>query len=121
MINTEIDNPFSLTTAFMHKLVVGDTFSLNGKKYLIKSIGKTKGTNSYYKTVTINNGLNSFRVIYLGNNWFVGSMKSKDIRNKTDMYVNNLLRDVEGMIIVDFLNVKNIFHEFSDVLKISKR
>src|ERR1035437_461029 len=105
---------------FMDNLQKGYEFVLNEKKYFVKCIGKYKlvSLKKEYRTVTIKSDsgqIKFFNVFggYSGNPLSMG----RGVHSKQ----HDFLRNVEGCILVDIVNNNNIFHEPSDVYKISTK
>lgn len=115
------DCAFYLSNEFMNKLSVGDEFKLNKKCYSVKRIGKfnsdVSGKSKSYKTLTLktDNGQIKFYFIY----GIHGNPKSSSRLSDVKQY--QFLRDVEGCIVVDVLNIYNPFHELSEIYKIAKK
>lgn len=103
---------------FMDKLQKGDEFVLNKKKYFVKCIGKYKLLKNQYKTITIKSDLEQIKFFYVFG-CYSGNPLSMGRTAHTKH--NNFLRNVEGCILVDIVNNNNIFHEPSDVYKISTK
>lgn len=93
---------------FITGLQPGDSFSVFKNKITIASIAKDKSmrwdVNGTKKKLYCTNGH------YYGYN---GKAR------KSDWFHQNL-RDIEGILIVDLLNVRNPFHELSDIAKLIK-
>ncbi len=114
-------NCFLLSCFFMDNLVKGDKFKLEGKNYEVKCLGKfkteIKGIQKEFKTLTLKSEKESVKFYFFYG--IGGNPKSKS--RKSDSKQNNFMRNVEGEIIVDLLNVNNKFHQVSDVYKIANR
>lgn len=93
---------------FITGLQPGDSFSVNKNKITIASIAKDKSmrwdVNGTKKKLYYTNGH------YYGYN---GKARKPD-------WYHQSIRDIEGILIVDLLNVRNPFHELSEIAKLIK-
>ncbi len=105
----------------MDNLSIGNRFLLNKKSYIVKCVGtwksKFNSINKTYKTLTVkcedDNKLIKFFYFfgYTGNPSSVGYNSS--------MKQNQFIRDVEGLLVVDLLNINNKFHNMSEIYNIA--
>jgi len=115
---------YELTYKFMHNLKVGDSFDLLDENYSVKCFGKyntdIKGVNKSFKTLTLKTPDGQIKFYFFfgihGNPKSVGTVK---INSNIKPY--RFLRNIEGQIIVDLLNINNPLHDMSEIYKISKR
>ena len=113
---------WELTSDFMDKLKVGDTFSLNSKTFFVKCVGKWKSdyfTKQEFKTVTLKCNEDGKNIKFF---YFFGYEGNPKVKGRTaSVRQDQFVRDVEGVLIVDLLNKNNRFHENSDIYKLAIR
>jgi hypothetical protein len=110
-----------LTCKFMDNLSIGNRFTLNNKSYIVKCIGKWKSKKyneeKAYKTLTVkcegDNKLIKFFYFF----GYGGNPSSMGYNSSIKQH--QFIRDVEGLLIVDLLNINNKFHDMSEIYKIA--
>lgn len=120
-LRQSLRDTFSLTYQFMHNLRLGHTFTMNKKSCRVKSIGVWKSSkfpkHGGFKTLTIqyldNGGTIKFYFFF----GIEGNPASKQ-RNASAKQ-HQFMREVEGVILLDTLNLHNPFHELSDIYRIA--
>lgn len=118
--NTKTENSFEqLTSIFMDKLNVGSGFSLNGKSYSVKCVGKWKSEHwrNHFKTVTVKCEQTGESIKFFYFFGFNGNPRSKG--KNASIRQHQFVRDVEGTIVVDLLNRNNPLHEMSEIYRIA--
>lgn len=103
------------------KMGIGESFSIGKRRVTLTKVSKYAGKNDYIVvTGKIDIGGDSKQIFI----WRIGNtyqLHGTSGRSKKHDWVHNLLRDIEGQIICDMINLNNLFHEFSDVFKIYTR
>lgn len=106
---------------FMEKLIVGDAFQLNDKKYQVKSIGVWKSQHfgdRKFKTLTLQSCKNeNIKFFYFFG--YGGNPKTKSLNASIKQH--DIIRKIEGQLLVDFINYNNPFHKKSDIYNIANR
>lgn len=117
----EPQDSFVLTAKFMENLKVGNSFRLINKNYVVKCIGKWKSDNfpkiNHFKTLTVKCLEDNSQIKFFYFFGIEGNPKSKS--RGAGVKQHNFIRDVEGVLLVDMLNLNNPFHQMSDIYKIA--
>lgn len=90
---------------FMDNLTAGTTFNVGSKMVMVKSISKER--NMRWE---INGETKSLYCLYGG--YYGTKGKGRD-------WFDNMLKDIEGVLIIDLLNINNPLHEFSKIYHIA--
>lgn len=117
----ETQDTFALTAKFMENLKVGNSFRLINKNYVVKCIGKWKSDSfpkiNHFKTLTVKCLDDNSQIKFFYFFGIEGNPKSKS--KGASVKQHNFIRDVEGVLLVDMLNINNPFHQMSDIYKIA--
>lgn len=105
----------------MDNLSIGNRFFLNKKSYIVKCIGKWKSKKhneeKAYKTLTVKCEGDDTLIKFFYFFGYTGNPSSMGCNSS--MKQNQFIRDVEGLLVVDLLNMNNKFHEMSEIYKIA--
>lgn len=102
-----------MTQLFCANLKEGDTFELGSEKFKrVVTVAKVTADKSMRWDI---NGKKKTMWWYPNNRIFIGH-KGRGVD-----WLNGYLRDIEGLIIIDLLNVENPFHKESIFSTIAKR
>lgn len=103
------------------KMNDGEFFCINNRQIVMKSMHKYNGKLSHIE-FSAKLGISGItKTIYI---WKIGSvyqLHGIDGKGNKHDWLHNLLRDIEGKLVCDILNLNNPLHEFSDVYKIYNR
>lgn len=112
-INPEIST-FEYAFDFVNKLKKGDAFVLNEREHIVKCLGKWKSDylKKEFKTITIKNEKEQVK-LYIVYGGVIGNPNSNS--KSAHVKQNKLMRDLEGIILVDLINSKNKLHDFSEI------
>lgn len=92
---------------FFVKLKVGESFQLNGKTFILDKIIEYNGKNDYILYTLLLKSTKSRKLYFCkfgGAYMFVGSF------GKKHDWLSQMLRDIEGHLMVDSINSNNPFH-----------
>lgn len=112
-----------LTTYFIALLQKGDNFFIGDCEYEVSAIKKEQieiSPSTLYpltKKITLQSSKQRIILEYIGGIYSSG-IKSKSRRNIAANNAHSLLRDIEGIIVLDKINRNNPFHEPSKIFKI---
>lgn len=106
-----------LASIFFDKLNIGDKFTINSYTYEVVKGRKNKDLVSKFNIKRTHNDSTKSFPIYE----YYGSRFSANHKRGAECPFQKLVRDLEGLLIVDFVNLNNPLHSKSEVYNICYR
>lgn len=106
-----------LASIFFDKLNIGDKFTINSYTYEVVKGRKSKDMVSKFNIKRTYKDSTKSIPIYE----YYGSRFSANNKRHSECPFQKLVRDLEGLLIVDFVNLNNPLHSKSDVYNICHR
>lgn len=101
------------------KMNCGEYITINGKQFGLTKIQKYRGINALVEYVAffdVYGKTKKMYVMYHGGHWMIAGHLGKNVD-----WLNQILRDIESIIIVDKINEYNPFHDISHIYEIYTR